>query len=220
MLSLRSISREADVHLVKVAKLRARSFGADAPQDDARGGGNLHDRKRLGYFADGSPMRKPSLKNLAFIACLFCCSVVGAAEGLGNAPKPLSPLEQALIANSKAVPRPSAANLRINIVILAGTCCHGQRFAQFRPAATAIAHQEIEQAAHALDVRRVTNAAPFPSGAHQSGMGQHCQVCRHGILAHAQFHANLTGWQTLGASFDQQAQDIQPGFLAECREGR
>jgi hypothetical protein len=49
-------------------------------------------------------MRKPSLKNLAFIACLFCCSVVGAAEGLGNAPKPLSPLEQALIANSKAVP--------------------------------------------------------------------------------------------------------------------
>lgn len=49
-------------------------------------------------------MRKPSLKNLAFIVCLFCCSVVGTAQGPGNAPKPLSPLEQALIANTKAVP--------------------------------------------------------------------------------------------------------------------
>ena len=49
-------------------------------------------------------MRKPSLRNLAFIACLLSFSVVALAQGLGNSSKPLSPLEQTLIANTKAVP--------------------------------------------------------------------------------------------------------------------
>ena len=49
-------------------------------------------------------MRKPSLKNLAFIACLLCFSIVTFAQVQGNAPKPLSPLEQSLIASTKAVP--------------------------------------------------------------------------------------------------------------------
>ena len=49
-------------------------------------------------------MRKPGLRNLAFITCLLCLSVVGFAQGPGNSSKPLSPLEQALIANTKAVP--------------------------------------------------------------------------------------------------------------------
>jgi hypothetical protein len=49
-------------------------------------------------------MRKPSLKNLAFIACMLCLSTVTFAQAQGKASKPLSPLEQVLIANTKAVP--------------------------------------------------------------------------------------------------------------------
>ncbi len=49
-------------------------------------------------------MRKPSLKNHAFIACLLCLSALTFARAQSNASKPLSPLEQALIANTKAVP--------------------------------------------------------------------------------------------------------------------
>jgi hypothetical protein len=44
-------------------------------------------------------MRVPRL-----IGCLLCLSVVGVAQGLRNSSKPLSPLEQTLIANTKAVP--------------------------------------------------------------------------------------------------------------------
>jgi hypothetical protein len=49
-------------------------------------------------------MRKPSLRNIALIACLLSFSVAGTAQGPGNLPRPLSPLEQMLIANTKAVP--------------------------------------------------------------------------------------------------------------------
>jgi hypothetical protein len=49
-------------------------------------------------------MRKPVLRNLAFSACLLSFSVTTFAQGPGNSPKPLSPLEQTLIANTKAVP--------------------------------------------------------------------------------------------------------------------
>ena len=49
-------------------------------------------------------MRKPTLKNLALIACLLCLSTITSAQVQGNAPKPLSPLEQSLIASTKAVP--------------------------------------------------------------------------------------------------------------------
>jgi hypothetical protein len=49
-------------------------------------------------------MREPSLKNLAFIACLLSFSLLGFAQGPRNSSKPLSPLEQTLIANTKAVP--------------------------------------------------------------------------------------------------------------------
>jgi hypothetical protein len=44
-------------------------------------------------------MRVPRL-----IGCLLCLSGVGVAQGLRNSSKPLSPLEQTLIANTKAVP--------------------------------------------------------------------------------------------------------------------
>jgi len=44
------------------------------------------------------------MRNLAFIACLLCLSTIGFAQAPGNASKPLSPLEQTLIANTKAVP--------------------------------------------------------------------------------------------------------------------
>ncbi len=49
-------------------------------------------------------MRKLSLKNLALTACLFSLCVVTFAQRGGNASKPLSPLEETLIANTKAVP--------------------------------------------------------------------------------------------------------------------
>ncbi len=49
-------------------------------------------------------MRKPTLKNLALIACLLCLSTITFAQVQGNASKPLSPLEQSLIASTKAVP--------------------------------------------------------------------------------------------------------------------
>ena len=49
-------------------------------------------------------MREPSLKNLAFIACLISCSLLGLAQSPGSSTKPLSPLEQTLIASTKAVP--------------------------------------------------------------------------------------------------------------------
>jgi len=49
-------------------------------------------------------MREPSRKNLAFIACLLSFLLVGFAQGPRNSSKPLSPLEQTLIANTKAVP--------------------------------------------------------------------------------------------------------------------
>jgi hypothetical protein len=44
------------------------------------------------------------MRNLAFIACLLCFSVLMFAQSGGNTSKPLSPLEQALIANTRAVP--------------------------------------------------------------------------------------------------------------------
>lgn len=42
------------------------------------------------------------MRNLGFVACLLCFSVLGFAQGQSS--KPLSPLEQALIANTNAVP--------------------------------------------------------------------------------------------------------------------
>ncbi len=103
MLSLRSISREADVHSVRVVKLRARSFGTEVPQDDARLG-NLAHRKGGDIVLTGRIMRKPSLKNPAFIACLLSLSAATFSQVTANPSKPLSPLEQTLIANTKAVP--------------------------------------------------------------------------------------------------------------------
>ncbi len=44
------------------------------------------------------------MRALSSIACLLCLSVVGFAQGSGNSSKPLNPLEQTLIANTKAVP--------------------------------------------------------------------------------------------------------------------
>jgi hypothetical protein len=45
-----------------------------------------------------------NMRTLGFIACLFCFSAVGFTQGSGNSSKPLSPLEQTLIANTNAVP--------------------------------------------------------------------------------------------------------------------
>jgi hypothetical protein len=47
-------------------------------------------------------MKRPSLLNLIFVTCLLCLSAIAFAQR--NVSKPLSPLEQALIANTKAVP--------------------------------------------------------------------------------------------------------------------
>jgi hypothetical protein len=44
------------------------------------------------------------MRALGFITGLLCLSVVGFAQGSGNSAKPLGPLEQTLIANTKAVP--------------------------------------------------------------------------------------------------------------------
>jgi hypothetical protein len=44
------------------------------------------------------------MRTLGFIACLLCFSVAGFAQASGTASKPLSPLEQTLIANTNAVP--------------------------------------------------------------------------------------------------------------------
>ena len=49
-------------------------------------------------------MRKVSWKNLAFIGCLLSLSVPTFTQGAANPSKPLSPLEQALIAHANAVP--------------------------------------------------------------------------------------------------------------------
>jgi hypothetical protein len=43
------------------------------------------------------------MRKLFFIACIFCLSVVGFAQSSRNQSKPLSSLEQTLIANTKAV---------------------------------------------------------------------------------------------------------------------
>jgi len=46
------------------------------------------------------------MRNPVLIAALLCCSfsLAGFAQGQASAPKPLGPLEQALIANTNAVP--------------------------------------------------------------------------------------------------------------------
>jgi hypothetical protein len=44
------------------------------------------------------------MRNLGFIACLLCLSAAGFAQAAGQSPRPLSPLEQTLIANTNAVP--------------------------------------------------------------------------------------------------------------------
>jgi len=54
------------------------------------------------------------MRKLAFIACLFCSSIASFsiasfAQVSGNQAKPLSPLEQALIANTKAIPEAQKA---------------------------------------------------------------------------------------------------------------
>jgi len=48
-------------------------------------------------------MREPSLKNFAFIACLISVSLVALAQSPPSSSKPLSPLDQTLIASTKAV---------------------------------------------------------------------------------------------------------------------
>ncbi len=54
-------------------------------------------------------MRKVRWKNLAFVGCLLSFSVVTYAQASGNASKPLSPLEQTLIASTNAVPEAQKA---------------------------------------------------------------------------------------------------------------
>jgi hypothetical protein len=44
------------------------------------------------------------MKSLRIVACLFSFSVITFAQGSGTSSKPLSPLEQTLIANTKSVP--------------------------------------------------------------------------------------------------------------------
>jgi hypothetical protein len=44
------------------------------------------------------------MRKLAFIASLFCLSIVGFAQAPGNQAKSLSPLEQTLISNTNAIP--------------------------------------------------------------------------------------------------------------------
>jgi hypothetical protein len=44
------------------------------------------------------------MRALGFMTCLLCLPVVGFAQGARNSSKPLGPLEQTLIANTKAVP--------------------------------------------------------------------------------------------------------------------
>ena len=43
------------------------------------------------------------MRALGFITCLLWLSMVGFAQGSGNSSKPLGPLEQTLIANTKAI---------------------------------------------------------------------------------------------------------------------
>jgi hypothetical protein len=54
------------------------------------------------------------MRKLSFIVCLFCfsvagCSVVAFAQASGDQTKTLSPLEQTLIANTKAIPEAQKA---------------------------------------------------------------------------------------------------------------
>ncbi len=44
------------------------------------------------------------MKKIVFIICLFCFSIAAFAQTSGHRSKPLSPLEQALIASTNAVP--------------------------------------------------------------------------------------------------------------------
>lgn len=49
------------------------------------------------------------MRTLAFIACLFFLPIAGLAQASGNQAKPLSPLEHALINNTKAIPEAQKA---------------------------------------------------------------------------------------------------------------
>jgi hypothetical protein len=53
------------------------------------------------------------MRKLGFIICLFCCSIAFSVSSFGqasgNQTKPLSPLEQTLIANTKAIPEAQKA---------------------------------------------------------------------------------------------------------------
>jgi hypothetical protein len=49
-------------------------------------------------------MRNPIARILGFIACLLCLSIAGLAQSSGKSSRPLTPLEQTLIANTNAVP--------------------------------------------------------------------------------------------------------------------
>jgi hypothetical protein len=44
------------------------------------------------------------MRALGFVVLLFCLSMAGTAQTPGNQSRPLSPLEQALITNTKAIP--------------------------------------------------------------------------------------------------------------------
>ena len=44
------------------------------------------------------------MKQVVFIACIFCFPVAALAQASGNQAKPLTPLQQTLIANTNAVP--------------------------------------------------------------------------------------------------------------------
>src|SRR5258708_39702715 len=49
------------------------------------------------------------MRKLGFIACFFCFSIAAFAQASGNQPKPLTPLEQYLIDNTKAIPEAQKA---------------------------------------------------------------------------------------------------------------
>ena len=49
------------------------------------------------------------MRKLGFIACFFCFSIAAFAQASGNQSKPLTPLEQTLIASTKAIPEAQKA---------------------------------------------------------------------------------------------------------------
>ncbi len=95
----------------------------------------------------------------------------------------------------------------------------GDVAAQFGPAAAAGLGQEAEQLPQAREPHGVDDLPALAGGLRQAGALERGEMEREGRGGHCEPRRDVTRRKAGGALRDQQAHQVEPGFLRQCREG-